>query len=292
MMRAGTHRAIGYSTIGAFVGTGLPGRIDVMTRRDWIRATVLALGGWLTMGWDVLAAEPAAPDPRLFELRIYTAHQGKLDPLLERFRKHTCAIFARNGMTNIGYWTPIDNPDSKLYYILAYPDKAARDAAWKAFAADPEWTAARTDSEKNGALVAKVESIFLQAADFSPKIAPSAPGSPRVFELRTYTAESGRLPNLLERFRKHTVALFERHGMTNFGYWTKAAGQPGADTTLVYFLAHKSKEAGEASFKAFRSDPEWVAAKEASEKAAGGPLTVKDGVQSILMVPTDFSPAR
>jgi len=80
--------------------------------------------------------------------------------------------------------------------------------------------------------------------------------SPRVFELRTYTASPERMDKLLARFRNHTTRLFERHGMTNVGYWTAITGD-NADRTLVYILAYPSKEAGEASWKAFRADPEW-----------------------------------
>jgi hypothetical protein len=78
--------------------------------------------------------------------------------------------------------------------------------------------------------------------------------------------------------------------MTNVIYWNPEAGQPAADVTLTYLLAHDSEEAAAASFKAFRADPEWTAAREASEKAAGGSLTVPDGVKSVMMVPTDYSP--
>ena len=113
-----------------------------------------------------------------------------------------------------------------------------------------------------------------------------------VFELRTYTTPAGKLANLDSRFRDHTVALFKKHGMMNWIYFHKMPEQPEADTTLLYFLAHKSQEAGKASFDAFRKDPTWMAAREASEKNAGGSLTVKDGVKSVLLVPTDYSPTK
>jgi hypothetical protein len=66
----------------------------------------------------------------------------------------------------------------------------------------------------------------------------------------------------------------------------------GAGKTLVYFLAHKSREAATASWAAFRADPVWVAARAASEKAAGGSLTIPDGVKSVFLIPTDFSPTK
>ncbi len=236
------------------------------------------------------AAEPA--DTRCYELRVYTAGEGKLDALNTRFRDHTCKLFEKHGMTLIGFWLPLENKEQKLYYILAYPSREAREASWKAFMDDPDWKAAFAESERGGKLAVKVESNFLHATDFSPEVKPAADGEPRVFELRTYTATPKNLPKLLARFRDHTLDLFKRHGMTNIGYWTLDAGQPGVDDTLVYLLAHKSKDARDASFKSFAADPDWEAAKAASEKDAGGSLTVKDGVKSALMSPTDYSPMK
>ena len=101
-------------------------------------------------------------DSLCYELRIYTAHKGKLNDLQKRFRNHTTKLFEKNGMTNVGYWTPLDNPDEKIYYILSYPTRAARDASWKAFTTDTVWQRVQKESEVNGGLVAKVESVFLK----------------------------------------------------------------------------------------------------------------------------------
>src|SRR5690606_21278274 len=98
--------------------------------------------------------------------------------------------------------------------------------------------------------------------------------------------------DLNARFRDHTVALFKKHGMTNVAYWTLLEGQEGADTTLVYILGHKSVDHARASFDAFRKDPEWVKARQASEEKAGGSLTVQGGVKSLFMKPTDYSPLQ
>jgi hypothetical protein len=94
------------------------------------------------------------------------------------------------------------------------------------------------------------------------------------------------------RFRNHTTKLFEKHGMTNVGYWCPLEGQQGAGETLIYILAHKSVDAAKASFDAFRQDPDWLAARKASEDKAGGPLTVKDGVKSVFLNASDYSPMR
>jgi hypothetical protein len=109
-------------------------------------------------------------EPRVFEMRTYYAHKGKMDALHARFRDHTNKLFVKHGMTLIGYWNPIDpkGAEEKLVYILAYPSKTAADKSWEDFRNDPDWKAARAASEKDGPLVAKVESVFLKATDYSP----------------------------------------------------------------------------------------------------------------------------
>src|SRR5438552_912378 len=115
--------------------------------------------------------------------------------------------------------------------------------------------------------------IIPLAAILSVHAAAKEPGC---FEMRTYYAPPGKLDDLHARFRDHTCKLFEKHGMTNLGYWTPMKDQKGTEDTLIYILAHKNTDARDASFKAFGSDPDWVAARKASEATAGGPLTVKD----------------
>jgi hypothetical protein len=128
------------------------------------------------------AAPPAAqltfaPSPslakasRCFEIRTYYAAPGKLEELHARFRNHTVKLFKRHGMQIVGFWGPTDKEkgsENTLVYILAYPSREARAAAWKAFGADPEWLAARKKSEENGKLVDKVDSVLLMATDYSP----------------------------------------------------------------------------------------------------------------------------
>jgi hypothetical protein len=230
-------------------------------------------------------SKPAKKDSRYYEMRVYYTHPGKFPDILKRFRDHTTKLFEKHGMTNVGYFTPLDKPDSCLVYFLSYPSREARDASWKAFGDDPEWKRVSAESEKNGKIVSKVNSYFLSTTDFSPKLKIRDKGE-RVFELRTYKATPNNLPNLLDRFRDHTVKLFKKHGMTNVAYWTETK----SDDILIYLLAHDSKEAGVASFKAFREDPKWIAARKASEEKGGGSLTV--WVKSNYLRPTDFSPMK
>lgn len=114
------------------------------------------------------AAEDAMPN-RLFEMRTYIAQEGKLDALHARFRDHTTSLFEKHGMTNIGYWTPAEGPEAAntLVYLLAYPNREAREQSWQAFMNDPEWKKAKEESERNGPLVAKVITQFLSPTDYS-----------------------------------------------------------------------------------------------------------------------------
>jgi hypothetical protein len=241
-----------------------------------------------------LATAATAADPMLYELRIYTAEKGKLDALNARFRDHTLKLFEKHGMTNIGYWVPVKNDEEKLYYIIGHKDKATRDASFKSFIADPAWKTAAAESEKNGKLVKKIEEIYLTATDYSPPVKATTGSGERVFEMRTYTCTKGNLAALDARFRDHTLKLFEKHGMTNLPYFhlAKDLKQKNDDVTLLYFLAHKSEEAAKKSFDTFRTDPNWVAARKASEEKAGGSLTEKDGVKSLFLKATDYSPTK
>jgi hypothetical protein len=113
---------------------------------------------------------------RFFEMRTYVAHEGKLADLHKRFREHTNGLFQKHGMTLVGYWTPVADAKGELspeaantlVYILAYPNREAREKSWKAFMADPDWQAARKKSEENGPLVAKVILQYLAPTDYSP----------------------------------------------------------------------------------------------------------------------------
>lgn len=244
-----------------------------------------------------LAIPAAAADSPVYELRIYTTNEGKLPDLLKRFRDHTCKLFEKHGMTNIGYWVPVDKEngaDNTLIYIISHKSRDAAKESWKAFQQDPDWKAAAKASEANGKILAKApEAIFMLPTAFSPAVKTGDGTGPRIFEMRTYTTPEGKLPALHARFTNHTMKLFEKHGMTNLFYFTPTDAEKGSANKLIYWLAHPSKEAGLKAFTDFRADPDWVKAKGESEK--DGPLTVQpqaEGVKSVYMQATDFSPIR
>lgn len=135
-----------------------------------------------------------------------------------------------------------------------------------------------------GSLVVCVVSLLIVSAARS--VSPAESKS-RVFEIRTYTCEPGKLPDLLKRFREHTTKLFEKHDMTNVGYWVPT-DEPRSGDTLIYVVAHPSREAATRNWDAFRSDPDWIKAKKASE--ANGKIVTK--VESVFAEATDFSPLK
>ena len=127
----------------------------------------------LMVGGVAMRHEPvveAQAPQRVFEIRTYTTPEGKLDALKARFRDHTIRLFDRHDMKSVGYWTPEDAPlkSNTLIYILAHPSREAAKANWDAFRKDPDWVKAKGDSEAQGPLTTKVESVFVDATDFSP----------------------------------------------------------------------------------------------------------------------------
>jgi hypothetical protein len=254
-------------------------------------ATTLAL---VLLSCQISAQEPDTWDPADYELRIMTAKPGKLAALHDWFRAHQEDVLAKHGVEGMAYLVPAaGDPEDKLVAILRFQDYQAKIRFLRAVGDNPLWSQVADPESGPDALVAKVEDIGLRRLAFSPKFEPTQQAEPRVFELRTYTCPSEpMLARLHDRFREHTIKLFEKHGMENLVYWRVTTGDDG-ERMLIYLLGHKSVEAAKESFAAFRSDPEWLAAKKASEEAAGGSLTVPDkGVLSVFLVPTEYSPLK
>jgi hypothetical protein len=139
-----------------------------MSRKQLLSACLLAAA--TVVGYGVMKTNTAhAASTRVFELRTYTCNEGKLDALNARFRDHTIQIFKKHGMTSIGYWVPQDGPDhnNKLIYIISHASREAAKANWDAFRADPEWQKVQKESEANGKIVAKVESVYMDPTDYS-----------------------------------------------------------------------------------------------------------------------------
>jgi hypothetical protein len=126
---------------------------------------LLTLVGFIA-GYSV--GQEKAANTRVYELRTYTTLPGRLPALNKRFADHTMKLFAKHGMRNEMYWTPMDE-DNKLIYVVSHDSREAADKSWKAFQSDPDWIAARDASEKDGKIVAKVERVYMKLTDYSPQ---------------------------------------------------------------------------------------------------------------------------
>jgi hypothetical protein len=144
-----------------------------MLQQSWAKFSWAMLAVGLVLGaslqWARAADAPAAG--RVFELRTYHTFPGRLDALHKRFREHTMKIFEKHGMTNVAYWTPQDSPakETTLIYVISHASREAAKANWAAFGADPEWKKVAAASEADGGkIVEKVDSVFMDATDYSP----------------------------------------------------------------------------------------------------------------------------
>ena len=258
----------------------------------------------------------AEKDARTFELRVYTSNKGKQGDVNALIAKSGVKYMAKHHIDLVGAWIPTDAADERVITLVAHKDKASGAKNWESFQADEGWKAELAAASKDGRAVAGVARFFLSATDYSPAVKPTTVGD-RVFELRTYVSTPNNLDNLNARFRDHTVKLFEKHGMTNIAYFNlidgekttsgellKACSAMGKDASdvkpdtevkpfaLVYMISHKSADAAKASFGKFGQDPDWKAAYSESEKKGGGPLTAKNGVKSLFLKATDYSPTK
>ena len=141
-----------------------------MARKSWAFLVVgLILGAGVSFVSGALQAADAKP-ARVFEIRTYYTLPGRLEALQTRFRDHTRRIFEKHGMTNVGYWVPQDNPahENTLIYIISHASREQAKANWAAFVADPEWKKVAEDSQKDGKIIDRIESVFMDATDYSP----------------------------------------------------------------------------------------------------------------------------
>lgn len=226
-------------------------------------------------------------ESRLYELQKYEAGPDKLEALHARLRDLQIPLLEKHGIRTAGVFTPAgENPDRLVYVLVSAESLEDLIKGWGDFINDAEWKKALAEDT----LVTQATRRTMRTTYWSPLFNREKSAEPRVFELRTYTCpDRSKQAALCRRFRDHTMKLFEKHGMTNIVYWEP----DDDDRTLVYLLAHKSVDAAKASFAAFRADPDWIAAKKASEEAAGGSLTEKEnGVMSEFLEATDYSPLK
>ena len=132
-------------------------------------ATAIFVAGFTAGSVTENAAVVHAQSGKVYELRTYTAPEGKLGDLHARFRNHTMRIFDKHGMKSVGYFSPQDAPLSQntLIYVLEHPSREEARKNWAAFQADPEWKKVKADSELQGPLADHIDSYFMDPTSFS-----------------------------------------------------------------------------------------------------------------------------
>jgi NIPSNAP len=153
--------------------SGLPHEEDGMTIGKWLLgggATIIFVAGFALGGVTERTSIAHAQSAKVYELRTYTAPEGKLGDLHARFRNHTMRIFDKHGMKSVAYFSPQDAPLSQntLIYILEHPSRDEAKKHWADFQADPEWQKVSAESQKDGRIVSKVDSVFMTTTDYSP----------------------------------------------------------------------------------------------------------------------------
>lgn len=264
------------------------------------------------------AQNTTSPAPqKVYELRIYTCNEGKLDALNARFREHSMRILARHGIESMYYWTVsqgagTDGTDAPnmLVYIVAHKSREAADKSWEAFRADPEWVAVKAKSEEAGPLLSKPPvSVFMEATSYNPpdEQISMANAPPRLFELRKYNDGEARVPGTVERFGGWEGELFRQRGAQTLAFWTATD-----KSAFIYLLAYKDAGARGAVWNGFgpafqeaqaaynarmgRGATPAPARGPASAPAAGGARRGGRGggagSENRLLVPTDYSPRK
>ena len=265
----------------------------------FLLALVAAFSGTLYAADTALEPSPPArlkPELPLIlsDLRVLQAAQGKLDALHARLRDHQIPLLEQHCVfTQAVFSPPGENPDQRVYLLTAAEGLQTMEEGWAGLREDPKWLEVVAETEEAGKLVTHEDYQRLVKTNWSPVFTPEKSANPRIFELRTYECpDPTKHAALLRLFHNHTMKLFEKHGMENIVYWLPDE-RPESQQRLVYLLAHDSEAAAKESFAAFRKDPDWITAKEASEKAAGGSLTNKEsGVVSEFLEATEYSSLR
>jgi len=143
--------------------------MTVLTPSRIVSAVALLTIGFALGSWNA-SSVAHAQGGKVFEMRTYTAPDGKLPNLQARFRDHTIRIFNKHNMKSVGYWVPQDAPakDNTLVYIISHDSREQAKKNWADFQADPEWKKVSAESQVDGRIVSNVVSVFMDATDYSP----------------------------------------------------------------------------------------------------------------------------
>lgn len=267
---------------------------------------------------SIFSAIGYADEKGIFELQCFSFNPGKSSQYEELVETSGLAAVKKFGANLVGAWKPTDTSDERLFLLFHHEgDEEAATKIWNSVKTDPDWKKASEDFQvKNGNAVKAFQRVFLSELDFGSNLQGQQEGS-HIFELRTYVTTTGNLPKLHNRFRNHTVPLFEKHGMKNLVYWSIPKSNSASinqlastfakkgvelpdfsaigsahENLLVYLLEHETEATAKSSFSSFMADPVWKVALADSERDAKGSLTAPKGVLSLYLKACDFSPLK
>ncbi len=212
----------------------------------------------------------------IYEARSYYAIGGKIGGLIERMKTRIQPIFARHGMEALGYWIEDIGEGNKLFFILKFADFADREARWKAFMADPDFQALKSEP----LVMDYIENRLLRLTSYSPEPNTNDP----IVEVRIYDTLPGRFQKLHDRFTNHTLEIFQRHGIRSIGYWTE---EVGTGSRLFYMTGYDDFGSRQQKWSAFMADPDWQKARADSE--ADGPIIKKLSCAFLTRLPIPTS---
>jgi hypothetical protein len=89
----------------------------------------------------------------IYEIRTYEPAEGRSERLKRRFVEQTLPLIKRHGIDVIGVFEPQEGRE-RLMYVTRFSDEATRTKAWAGFQNDPDWKAAKAQSEADGPLLA------------------------------------------------------------------------------------------------------------------------------------------
>ena len=206
----------------------------------------------------------------IYEWRTYKIKPARLPHFVARYGKDTGQIgaYKRHGFNLFGAWTEEIGTGGEFTYILKWEDQAERDKKWPGFVADEAWAKERAETETDGPWVHAARNTYLTTTPYSPE--PKI--TTRVQELRIYEPLPGKMGALNNRMANHAIPCLKKHGMEIVGFWTAAIG---INSQLVWMLGYDSLGDREKSWAGFLADPEWLNARDESEKdgALVGSLT-------------------
>ncbi|MDB5441266.1 MAG: hypothetical protein JWM33_3693 [Caulobacteraceae bacterium] len=261
-----------------------------------LRTAILALGAMLVLApLSARSAAPATTDPRVYELRVYTANPDKLAALEGLLRAQSQRAYSAHGIEEVfagsvleGATTDADRAPRMFVEILSHPSRAAADSDWAAVAADPAWKAAWTAAEASGPLLtAQPVSTYMQTTDFSPPRVASTPAAApgRVFELRRYNTGVAGLDNTVNRFRAGMAKIIADTGMVPISYWTSEDR-----TAFIYLVQHQDRETARKAWSSFMAP---FQAFTADYNTANGAYTgPRQQDENRFLTPAEFSPLR